>query len=164
MKAFRPIHKTVSLRHGPPAPDGLSGAALAEWESANVQVLDVVVRPMPIGRSELIGAWIPDAPQRPKLDSSGRQIHSAAGPVLEDDPGADHVRAMARTFARMGAQLGDQLSTAYPPDAAPIAAWLAYAEAVQAELRAAEFTTGDVSAILVAMAAVNGGGGELGNS
>jgi hypothetical protein len=164
MKAFRPIQKTVSLRHGPPPPKDLSTAALAEWESVNVQVLDVVVRPMPIGKSELIGAWIPDAPQRPKLDSSGRAIHSAAGPVMEDDPTAEYAREKARRFARIGVQLGSQLETPYPADGAPVAAWVAYAEAVQAELRAAEFTTGDVTQIIIAMNEVNGGGGDLGNS
>lgn len=163
--SFRPILSTVTLRHGPESPEGLEGAALAEWEATNVQKITISVRPLPVGRADLIGAWIPDAPKRPKLSSTGKEITGASGPVMADaDPAEQALRNMARTMARMGAQVVDVFDTPYPPDGAPLAAWLAYSAALQAEMVAASFTPGDVTALIVAMYDVNSGGGSLGNS
>ena len=162
---FRPIQRIVSLRHGPDLPEGMTEpAAIAAWEAENVQTAEVVVKPLPIGMDSLISAWIPAPPKQPKVDARGNVVSNALGPVMADpDPAAVNAHNNARMFARMALQV-PAIETPRPPAGAPVAEWLAFASAVAAELQEAQWTMGDITKVLVAMAEVNDGGGSLGNS
>jgi hypothetical protein len=105
------------------------------------------VHPRPLGYHDLITAAMPEP--TPALNQK------AAPPALL-------AQWSARvSFLMIAKALGDQLEAVAPPAGSPPAAWAAYADAVRAELEAANLVEGDLMAIMGAMAQVDRGVGTL---
>lgn len=112
------------------------------------EVVSLRVHPRPIGYHDLITAAMP-GPTKPINE----------GAVIS--PALTAQWSARVSFLMIAKALGDQLAATAPPAGSPPAAWAAYADAVRAELEAANFVEGDLLAILGAMAQADRGVGTL---
>lgn len=111
------------------------------------EVVSLRVHPRPIGYHDLITAAMPEPV---------KAVNQTTVP-----PALTAQWSARVSFLMIAKALGDQLAATAPPAGSPPAAWAAYADAVRAELEAANFVEGDLLAILGAMAQADRGVGTL---